>query len=62
MGMTKRVRRAWAAALLAGAVTGVVRADCGGGCGGGLSGTPADEFVAERMGLVRPKQRGKTFH
>lgn len=53
MGMTHRVRQSWAAALLAGVLTGGVRADCGGGCGGGLSGTPADEFVAERMGLVR---------
>lgn len=35
--------------MLAGALTGGGRADCG----GGLSGTPADEFVAERIGLVR---------
>lgn len=53
MGLMTRVRRGWSAALLVAAFTGVAGADCGGGCGGGLSGTPADEFVAERMGLVR---------
>lgn len=53
MGMTTRVRHLWAAAVLAAALTDGGRADCGAGCGGGLSGTPADEFVAERIGLVR---------
>ena len=53
MGMTTRVRGVWAAAMLAGVLTGSGRADCGAGCGGGLSGTPADAFVAERIGLVR---------
>ena len=46
-----RLRHGWYAALMATALAGVASADCG-GCGG-LSGTPADEFVAERMGLVR---------
>jgi outer membrane protein assembly factor BamB len=53
MAITTNLRRGWAAAVLASALTGVAGGDCGGGCGGGLSGTPADEFVAERMGLVR---------
>jgi hypothetical protein len=53
MAITTTLRRGWAAAVLAAALTGVAGGDCGGGCGGGLSGTPADEFVAERMGLVR---------
>ena len=53
MGMTTRVRGVWAAAMLAGVLTGSGRADCGAGCGGGLSGTPADAFVAERIGLAR---------
>jgi outer membrane protein assembly factor BamB len=45
------VRLVWAIALAA--ATATAAADCGAGCGGSLSGTPADEFVAERMGLVR---------
>ena len=53
MGLMTRVRRGWSAALLATTLTGVAGADCGSGCGGGISGSPADEFVAERMGLVR---------
>ena len=53
MAITTTLRRGWAATVLAAALTGVAGGDCGGGCGGGLSGTPADEFVAERMGLVR---------
>lgn len=53
MAITTTLHRGWAAAVLACALTGVAGGDCGGGCGGGLSGTPADEFVAERMGLVR---------
>lgn len=51
MGSPTRVRLVWAIALAA--ATGTAVADCGAGCGGSLSGTPADEFVAERMGLVR---------
>ena len=44
-------RLVWAVAVATAA--GVAGADCGGGCGGSLAGTPADEFVAERMGLAR---------
>lgn len=51
MGSSTRVRLVWVVALAA--VTGTAAADRGAGCGGSLSGTPADEFVAERMGLVR---------
>lgn len=52
MRLATRLRHGWYAALMATALAGVAGAECGGGCGG-LSGTPADEFVAERMGLVR---------
>lgn len=51
MGSPTRMRLVWAIALAA--ATGTAIADCGAGCGGSLSGTPADEFVADRMGLVR---------
>jgi hypothetical protein len=52
MRLATRLRHGWYAALVATALAGVAGAECGGGCGG-LSGTPADEFVAERMGMVR---------
>lgn len=52
MRLATRLRHGWYAALVATALAGVAGAECGGGCGG-LSGTPADEFVANRMGLVR---------
>ena len=49
MGLMTRLRRGWSAALVVTALTGAATV----GSGGGLSGTPADEFVAERMGLMR---------
>lgn len=51
MGSPTRMRLVLALALAA--ATGTAVADCGAGCGGSLTGTPADEFVAERMGMVR---------
>lgn len=44
-------RLLWAVAVATAA--GIAAADCGGGCGESLVGTPGDEFVAERLGLVR---------
>jgi hypothetical protein len=51
MRLATRLRHGWYAALMSTALAGAAGADCG-GCGG-LSGTPADEFVADRMGMVR---------
>ena len=51
MGIPTLGRLVWAVAMAA--VAGGALADCGGGCGGSLAGTPADEFVAERLGLTR---------
>ena len=51
MGIATRGRLLWAAVLATSAAAAV--ADCGAGCGDSLAGTPADEFVAERLGLVR---------
>lgn len=51
MGFPTFGRLVWAVAVAA--VAGGATADCGGGCSGSLAGTPADEFVAERLGLTR---------
>ncbi len=51
MGIPTAGRLVWAVAVATAA--GIAVADCGGGCGGSLAGTPADEFVAERLGLAR---------
>ena len=51
MGIPTPGRVLWAVAVATAA--GVAAADCGGGCGESLGGTPADEFVAERLGLTR---------
>lgn len=51
MGIPTVGRVVWAVAVAT--VAAGAAADCGGGCGGSLAGTPADEFVAERLGLAR---------
>jgi outer membrane protein assembly factor BamB len=51
MGIPTPGRLLWAVAVAT--TAGIAAADCGVGCGGSLAGTPADEFVAERLGLAR---------
>lgn len=53
MLLEQRLRSGWVAAVATLALAAGARADCGGGCGSSVAGTPADESVAARMGLVR---------
>ncbi len=53
MGIRTWLASGWTAVVITAALAAGAAADCGGGCGGSLAGTPADEFVAARIGLVR---------